>query len=61
MSLKKQKMLMSTPAVTRDYTPGSHRTSRKTWRVPSHREMRPDYPALHAEQCPVPEQTDKES
>ena len=46
MSLNKQKFLMATPAVPREYTPGSCRNSRKTTRLPPHREMRPDSPAL---------------
>ena len=45
MSLYKQKFLMSTPTVTREYTPGSHRNMRKTMRLPPRREMRPD--SLH--------------
>ena len=60
MSLYKQKFLMSTPAVTREYTPGSGRKLRKTRRLPPRREMRPDSPALRSEQCLVPNQTGKE-
>ena len=60
MSLRKQKFLMFTPAVTREYTPGFHHNSRKTMRLPPRREMRPDSPALHAEQFLVPNQTGKE-
>ena len=60
MSLNKQKFLMATPAVTREYNPGSHRNSRKTMRLPPHREMRPDSPALCAEQFLVINQTGKE-
>ena len=59
MQLNKQKFLTATPAVTREYTPGSRRNSRKTKRLPSRREMRPDSPALHAEQCLVPNQIGK--
>ena len=60
MSLSKEKFLMATPAVTRDYTPGSRPNSRKTMRLPARSEMRPDSPALHAEQFLVPNQTGKE-
>ena len=60
MSLNKQKFLMSTPAVTREYTPGARRNWRKTMRLPSRREMRPDSPALGAEQFRLPSQTRKE-
>ena len=60
MQLNKQKFLTATPAVTREYTPGSRHNSRKTRRIPLHREMRPDSPALHAEQLLVPNQTGKE-
>ena len=45
MSLCKQKFLMFTPAETRVYTPGFHRNSRKTMRLPPLREMKSD--ALH--------------
>ena len=48
------------PAVTREYTPGYCRNSRKPMRLPPHREMRPDSPALGAEQFRVPNQTCKE-
>ena len=60
MSLNKQKFLMATPAVSGEYTPGSRRNSRKTMRLPHCREMRPDSPALCAEQFLVPNQTGKE-
>ena len=60
MSLKKQKLLMSTPKVTRECTPGSSRNSRKTMKLPPRGEMRPDSPALRAEQCLIPNQTGKE-
>ena len=45
------------PAVTREHTPGSHRNSRKTMRLAARGEMRPDSPALRAEQRLVPNQT----
>ena len=61
MSLKKQKFLMATPTVTREYTPGSSRNSRKSMKLPPLREMRPDSPALRAEQCLAPSQTGKEA
>ena len=60
MSLNKEKFLMTTPTVTREYTPGSRRNSRKTMRLPPRREMRPDSPALQIEQLLVPNQTGKE-
>ena len=41
---------MDIPAVTQEYTPGSCRNSRKPMRLPPRHEMRPDSPALHAEQ-----------
>ena len=52
---------MATPAVTREYNPGSRRNWRKTMKLPPRCEMRPDSPAMHAEQCLVPNQTAKES
>ena len=58
-SLNKQKFLMSTPTVTREYIPGSLRKSRKTMRLRPHREMRPDSPALCAEKFLAPNQTGK--
>ena len=42
--LNKEKFLMATPSVTREYSLGSHRNSRKTMRLPPRREMRPDSP-----------------
>ena len=39
---------MATPAVTQQYTPGSHRNSRKPMRLPPGPEMRPD--SLHCVQ-----------
>ena len=60
MLLKKQKLLMSAPAVTRECTPGSLHNSRKTMRLPTRQEMRPNSPALCAEQFRVPNKTRKE-
>ena len=60
MSMNKQKFLMANPAITREHTPGSHRNSRKTIRLAAPGEMRPDSPALRAEQFLVPNQTGKE-
>ena len=54
MSLYKEKFLMSTPIVTREYTPGSRRKLRKTMRLPPCQEMQPDSPALRAEKFRVP-------
>ena len=51
---------MAIPAVTREYTPGSCRNSRKPRRLPPFPEMRPDCPAMGAEQFRVPNQTYKE-
>ena len=51
---------MVIPAVTRECTPGSCRTSRKPMRLSSPCEMRPDSPALHAEQLRFPNQKHKE-
>ena len=51
---------MATPAVTRECTPGFRCNSRKTMKLPPRWEMRPDSPALCAEQCLVPKQTGKE-
>ena len=48
---------MAIPAVTREYTPGSCRNSRKPMRCPPHCEMRPDSPALGAEKFPVSNET----
>ena len=58
--MNNQKFLMATPAITREHTPGSRCNSRKTMRFAARREMRPDSPALHAEQFLVPNQTGKE-
>ena len=51
---------MAIPAVTREYTPGSFRNSRNPMRHPPRRELRPDSPALGAEQFRVPNQTRNE-
>ena len=51
---------MDIPAVTREYTPGSCRNSRKSMRLSTHREMRPDSPELCPEQLRFPNQTHKE-
>ena len=58
--MNKQKFLMATPAITGEHTRRSRRTSRKTMRVAARIEMRPDSPALHAEQFLGPNQTGKE-
>ena len=58
--MNKQKFLMATPSITREHTAGSYRNLRKTMRLADRREMRPDSPALHAEQFLVPNQTGKE-
>ena len=49
--MKKQNLLMATPALTRECTPGSRRKSRKTIKLPPRFEMRSDSPALCAEQA----------
>ena len=48
------------PTLTREYTPGSCCNSRNHMRCPPLREMRPESPALCAEQFRVPNQTCKE-
>ena len=48
---------MAFPAVIREYTPGSYRNSRNPMRHPPRREMRPESPALGAEQFRVANQT----
>ena len=58
--MNKLEFRMAIPAITREYTPGSCRNSRKPMRLPLHREMRLDSPALRAEQFRVPNQTRKE-
>ena len=60
MSMNKQNFLMTTPAITREHTPGSRHNSRKTMRLAARCEMRPDSPALHAEKFLIPNQTGKE-
>ena len=51
---------MAIPAVTREYTPGPGRKSRNPMRHCPQQEMRPESPALGAEQVRVPNQTRKE-
>ena len=51
---------MAIPAVTREYTPGSCCNSRNPMRHPPRRELRPESPALGAEQFRVPNHTRKE-
>ena len=51
---------MGIPVVTREYIPGACRNSRKPMRLHPCHEMRPDSPALHAEQLHFPNQTHKE-
>ena len=58
--MNKQKFLMASPAITWEHTPGSRRNSKKTMRLAAPWEMRPDAPALRAEQFLVPNQTGKE-
>ena len=58
--MNKLEFRMDIPAVTREYTPGSCRNSRKHIRLPPRHEMRPDSPALHAEQLRFPNHTHKE-
>ena len=58
--MNKQKFLMATPAITGEHIPGSRRNSRKTMRLAARREIRPDSPAMRAEQFLVPNQTGKE-
>ena len=60
-SLNKLPFRMGIPVVTREYTPRACRNSRKPMRLPPRHEMRPDSPALHAEQLRFPNQTHKES
>ena len=59
-SLNKREFQMAIPAVTREYTPGASRNSRKLMRLPPRRKMRPDSPAFHAEEFHVPNQRRKE-
>ena len=51
---------MGIPVVTREYTPGACRNTRKSMRLPPRHEMRPDSAALHAEQLRFPNQTHKD-
>ena len=51
---------MTIPAVTREYTPGACRNSRKLMRLPPRRKMRPNSTALRAEEFRVPNQRCKE-
>ena len=51
---------MAITAVTREYTPGSCCNSRNRMSHPPRRELRPESPALGAEQFRVPNQTRKE-
>ena len=51
---------MAIPAVTREYTAGSYRNLRNPIRHPPLPGMRPESPALRAEQFRVPNQTHKE-
>ena len=51
---------MAIPSVTREYTPGSCRNSRIPFRLPPRREMKPESPALGAEQLLVLNQTHKD-
>ena len=51
---------MDIPAITREYNSGACRNSSKPMRLPTRREMRPDFPALHAEELRFPNQTHKE-
>ena len=56
----KKKKRMGIPVVTREYNTGACCNSRKPMRLPPRHEMRPDSPALHAEQLRYPNQTHKE-
>ena len=51
---------MGIPVVTREYNPRACRNSKKPMRLPPHHEMRPDSPALHAEQLSFRNQTHKD-
>ena len=59
-SLNKPEFQMAIPVVTREYTPGACRNSRKFMRLPPRCKMRPDSPALRAEELRVPNQRRKE-
>ena len=52
--MNKLEFRMDIPSVTREYTPGSCRNSRKPMRLPPRHERRPHSPALHAEQLRFP-------
>ena len=56
----KKNLLMATPAVTLECTPGSHRNWRKITKLPLRLEMSPDSAAMPAKQYRVPIQTCKE-
>ena len=60
MSLNKHGNGRVIPVFPREYTPGSRRNSRKTMRLPPRQDMKLHFPALHAEQFRVPNQTHKE-
>ena len=60
ISLNKPEFQMCIPAVTREYTPGACPKWRKLMRLPPRRKMRPDSPALRAEEFSVPNQRRKE-
>ena len=51
---------MAIAALSREYTPGACHNSRKLMRLPPRRKMRPDSPALWAEEFHIPNQTRKE-
>ena len=59
--MNKPDFQMAIPAVTREYTPGACRTSRKLMRLPARRKMRPDSHELRAEEFRVPNQTHNET
>ena len=58
--LNKVEFRMAIPAVPLEYTPGSCRNSRNPLRHHPRQEMRPESPALGAEQFRLPNQTRKE-
>ena len=51
---------MDIPAITREYTPGSCRNSRKPMRLSPRSKIRPESPAFRAEEIRVPNQRCKE-
>ena len=59
-SLNKPEFQMAIPAVTRVYTPGACRHSRKLMRLPPHGQMWPDSPDFRAEEIHDPNQRWKE-